>query len=1283
MKASVVLAFGALASTACGAAATDAVAAADAAVITKLKDLCIETPLVADGRPLAAIIVPSSGLYADAVQAVQVAIKRCGGCKLPVIADDADQPEELLADRPLIAMGNMSTSRFIETLYRHWYTFLDLRYPGPGGWVVRSLHNPYGTGHNVILLGGSGDEGVASAARQFAAELKPADPLKIGWLMKIGLGAGLKPPEIGETVHSWRDSHRLDPNGEPVGYEPSTTFGWNPISVQGVLYYMTGEEKYLRQFVRLALPDPDNIPEEIRNSYAFTQRAWYDLRHPLVQNYHYHAHIVDLIWDLIEESPLLTDEVRLRITNELRAHQDFVDAEDDWCPAQGASRHGLYDGLCIYTGSRYFAKYYPALRWEKRLDNLRRFFSWWLKHPTWGELDTLVWVNTSTEPVLEYFLMADPQAFVNSGTARTMMSALEILWTGRPVEESNQYQTISLMHKAAYLLNDGRYAYMARNANYDFDVFRLGQSWWPGPGLAGNPPLDRVNAVSVMPLAEPLAARVQAPFEAQHGYQFLSYRTGLGPSDGFLFLDGYNGGGRNPHHVSALKLLRNTGRRLLNGYGNQVAILRDGMAENHVAKAARLDATVALDGPAYIRSVVPDAAYSEWTRDILWVDDAYTLVADTVTARAGGSFEVTCQWEPMGQAQLSGQDPRWAQLSGGNRTTVVCAQPVSLALTSGQLRQTLNARLDEGQSRTLISAVYGDGGAGKFDYRLQPVGESAAVVTGKDEALFTVGPFSTAAGPEEGGFSVYAMATHIGRDRICVLSGHEQQHGIRVASTRFIAEATGPVSFVWDLADGRIVADAVRQSDLALAVAPGSRVLLDGKDTPMGQRGGLGPVHLTAGRHVITGATPRQDVKEMLGKVIDALVKTEPPAPVPRPTLADAAGWAPVWEVELQSRVTHIRPTLAGAPGEPRIWTATEAPTLWLVAPDGQTAGTIELPTKLRAMAMVGPSGGPHAVAAVAGGDDDRLRAFSASGDLVWEAESRVSESHKNPQGGYQAPWFTDPARRSGILALMVGDVTGPGRPEVVLGRPSTVEYWGIDGQLLRRVAIQWGDCTELALLRAEQGPRVLVGKFHTGHDAVSVLSADRQVVGNAAYTGLPTGSTRMAAWMQRGVVALRVVDLHGDGAQEVVVARSGHWNDLRVFNADGSQCVWQRSFGLARPRSHFVRSLAIGNLDDDAALELAVGLANGWTCCFEGDGTALWTRKFASPVTRLATFSGHLVVGLESGKLALVNSHGETVRSASLSSSITSLVSADASWPAGALVLAGTEAGKLVALAP
>ena len=128
-------------------------------------------------------------------------------------------PMELLRQQYVIPLCNMATNAFIKALYRQWHLTLDLKYPGETAYVVFSLHNPYGSGHNVILLGGSDDVDVNEAARIFGKELKgDAAALNADWLMKISLEKGLTRPVIGVNlknwnVQSWNDSRRTPRDG--------------------------------------------------------------------------------------------------------------------------------------------------------------------------------------------------------------------------------------------------------------------------------------------------------------------------------------------------------------------------------------------------------------------------------------------------------------------------------------------------------------------------------------------------------------------------------------------------------------------------------------------------------------------------------------------------------------------------------------------------------------------------------------------------------------------------------------------------------------------------------------------------------------------------------------------------------------------------------------------------------------------------------------------------------------------------------------------------------------
>ena len=149
--------------------------AADRITIKKVKALHLTTSLVEKGNAQAIIVAPAGGRYRAEAEHVREHVRKLTGVNLPVSHDEI-MPMELLRKQHVIALGNMSTNAFIETLYRQWQVILDLKYPGDGGYVVRSLHNPYGSGHNVIFLGGSDDAGVAEAVKVFTGCLLYTSP---------------------------------------------------------------------------------------------------------------------------------------------------------------------------------------------------------------------------------------------------------------------------------------------------------------------------------------------------------------------------------------------------------------------------------------------------------------------------------------------------------------------------------------------------------------------------------------------------------------------------------------------------------------------------------------------------------------------------------------------------------------------------------------------------------------------------------------------------------------------------------------------------------------------------------------------------------------------------------------------------------------------------------------------------------------------------------------------------------------------------------------------------
>ena len=263
-------------------------------VYAQLKELHLTTDLVRDGKANITIIVPASGLYDEQAARLQQTIKKLTGVTVPIAADDS--PVSAVPIRGnLIALGNRSTNRTIGELYNRFYTLLDLRYPGPEGYIVRTLYNPLGDGHNVIFVGGSDSMGINAATNVLIGKLRSSDAkpgfLSIGRLAEIRLGKGITVPKDIRELEIWEAS---------AGYGSTGYFGWNSISKHMALYYMTGDEFHAREFIRKAFPD-EQAKKEIDEIDGERIENKDD---PLAGPYHYNAHLMILLRSSARSQPM-------------------------------------------------------------------------------------------------------------------------------------------------------------------------------------------------------------------------------------------------------------------------------------------------------------------------------------------------------------------------------------------------------------------------------------------------------------------------------------------------------------------------------------------------------------------------------------------------------------------------------------------------------------------------------------------------------------------------------------------------------------------------------------------------------------------------------------------------------------------------------------------------------------------------------------------------------------------------------------------------------------------
>ena len=115
----------------------------------------------------ATIVYPAADpAYRALAQTLANAIQQVVGQKPELQADTelmflrSTPLPERYRQHTLILLGNLNTNRALLPLYARYYCATDATYPGGDGYDLRTIVNPYGTGANVILAGGSSFQGV-------------------------------------------------------------------------------------------------------------------------------------------------------------------------------------------------------------------------------------------------------------------------------------------------------------------------------------------------------------------------------------------------------------------------------------------------------------------------------------------------------------------------------------------------------------------------------------------------------------------------------------------------------------------------------------------------------------------------------------------------------------------------------------------------------------------------------------------------------------------------------------------------------------------------------------------------------------------------------------------------------------------------------------------------------------------------------------------------------------------------------------------------------------------
>jgi len=353
------------------------------------------------------------------------------------------------------------------------------------------------------------------------------------------------------------------------------------------LYYMTGNPAYIDD-MRLLLSPKGEFDKRLFDG----DRMFGDPKHPLSTVYHYRSHITPLLWDLVEESPVFTDAERQQIGDELLAQQKHLSVSTCNAFAAGGSlpdRHAIHEILCVWTGSRYFAYSDPNPVWQDRMKLAADAFALSLATP--ASSTQRIPTGTVILPILEFALYSGADEYFKPGgvprtneLVRGVFAQRMEKWLCLGDETEFGECSYALLHATAHVLHDGRFLNVRPVPAQELSRFRLGQSYLSGVQPAE---ITGVTGLHHFPMAAPNHRRLAMTVPLEQAFEFLTYRSALGPAKQHLFLYGYYEGSKSPPRANCILNYEHAGAKVVRtGSANGVVVQKDGMREGPPSMAA-------------------------------------------------------------------------------------------------------------------------------------------------------------------------------------------------------------------------------------------------------------------------------------------------------------------------------------------------------------------------------------------------------------------------------------------------------------------------------------------------------------------------------------------------------------------------------------------------------------------------------------------------------------------------------------------------------------------------
>ncbi len=945
-----------------------------------------ETPLVADGEAAATLLLPCMEEYRAVAEQFARRFTEATGVELPTI-EESEATEEDLASDTCIMVGNLATGPLSLRLYARRLIYSDGAFPGDGGHELRTVHDPWGAGTNVVYLGGSDPEGCRAAAEALLDRLEPADgltlPVIVDWQSEKTSFGPLTDEQIANIVqdledylHSFSGAYQYkSAAGRPSSYARA--------------YYLGGGETQAKAYAALV--------RVLKDYYEDT---------PGVDPPTFTLETIVAGLDQIEECEALSDEDRLMAEEWVR--QIVEDSMDYWEMRDPIARekagiqaptwnHQTHPAVGIAFAAEYFNAHFdlPAVDWWKRVvDNL--FAGQETAYKPLEDSANYQWI-TMVHTMKWALISGDMDIFENGTIARTCELAIachdnfghEATFGDPWIEFGSNART--LMRIASLYYDDPRFRWLAQrlDANAGTEAV-LGYYNWTGPT---EEPREHVGLTTF--ILDPAvherylqgnAAGSDVP--AERSLDKAVFRSGFTEQDSYLMLDGISAGIHDHDDANAIIRYTDNGRlwlcdmdyiRATPKWHNSILLSRDGQT-TAVPGLSELVAEADFGNAGVVQARAPGYAWTDWTRSIFW-DDEFFVVMDDVKALESGSFRATCVWRTLGDTSIEGNRLDVEQDGEFFHITNVDGSRLSL-------RETWDR--GHGNDRGYYSAYPH---AGKMTQVLHQ-DQQAHLEPG--ESIRFVNLF------EAGGEAQPRMSLRIIAPDVVALFRDGEFHSVI---------GLGP----WEHGEARI--DAAM---FAIDGGGGAFADLGEVDVPGLQRTGQGE------DSVIQAPDEPGDRDRFLAWVESvAAAAQNPPAPVhlERPEFPRELEVA--WRAELPSDVRCTDVWGISAPAQ--IAAGTDGGETVLLSADGDVLWTREAQGMVRAVRFIDIDGDGQPEL-LSGADDAKLRAYTLAGELLWEVE--IQRYH---------------GRSGSVASICAAQLDDDPAHEVVIGSDNWHHY-GFDG---------------------------------------------------------------------------------------------------------------------------------------------------------------------------------------------------------------------------------------------